>query len=77
MTQPIRCFAVKPNISRVFCELLSDGLSVFLLAQADPGQGAALPVEPVEFLPDLWFRLRTWLDINLIQGLALKHGGPK
>ncbi len=74
MTQPFDVLHQTEHVASLF-ELLSDGLSVFLLAQADPGLAADQAMEPVEFLPDLWFRLRTSLDINLIQSLALKHGG--
>ncbi|MEJ7592681.1 MAG: mechanosensitive ion channel domain-containing protein [Planctomycetaceae bacterium] len=55
--------------------MLSDLISPFLLVQADLIQAVDLPAEPVGFLPGLWLKLRPWLDMNLVQGLALKHGG--
>lgn len=58
-----------------FCGTLSDLISPLVIAQADVTQTADLSAEPVEFLPGLWVKLRPYLDINLLQGMALRHGG--
>ncbi len=74
MTQPFDVVNLTEHIA-VLSGTLSDFISPFLIAQAELTPGADLPAESVEFLPGLWLKLRPWLDMNLLQGLALKHGG--
>ncbi len=74
MTQPYDVLNLTEHVT-VFCATFSDVISPFVIAQADLTQAADLSAEPVEFLPGLWLKLRPYLDIHLLQGLALKHGG--
>ena len=74
MTQPFDILNLTEHVT-AFCGTLSDVISPFVIAQADVTQTANLSAEPVEFLPGLWLKLRPYLDINLLQGMALRHGG--
>ena len=74
MTQPFDIFNLTGHVS-LFAGILSAAVDSFLIAQADLTQGVDLPLKSQPFLPGLWLQLRSWLDINLHEGLILKHGG--
>ena len=74
MTQPFDIFNLTGHVS-LFAGILSAAVDSFLFAQADLTQGVDLPLKSQPFLPGLWLQLRSWLDINLHEGLILKHGG--
>ena len=74
MTQPFDIFNLTGHVS-LFAGILSAAVDSFLIAQADLTQGVDLPLKSQPCLPGLWLQLRSWLDINLHEGLILKHGG--
>ena len=74
MTQPFDVLNLIEYIAFSF-GTLSDAIKPFLIAQPDLTQGADLPLESVEFLPGLRLKLQSWLDLNVFQGLVMKHSG--
>lgn len=74
MTEPSDVLYLNEQVT-MFSGIVADGLSAFLTAQVGMTQGADLPSESVEFFPALWLKLRPYLDFNLLQELALRHGG--
>ena len=74
MTQPFDVLNLIEHVAFSF-GTLSDALKPYLIAQLDLAQGADLPLESVEFLPGPWLKLRSWLDMNVLQVLVMKHSG--
>ncbi len=73
MTQPFDVFSVTDSVA-VSAGMLIE-LFQPLIAQADVPLDSSVPTAPVEFLPQLWNTVRSYLDINVPKSLLLAHGG--
>ena len=73
MTQPFDLLGVMDSVA-VSAGMLTDLIEP-LIAQVElPSEGNS-PAKPVEFLPQLWSTVRSYLDVNLLKSLVLAHGG--
>jgi small conductance mechanosensitive channel len=73
MTQPFDVFSVTDSVA-VSAGMLIE-LFQPLIAQADVPLDSSVPTAPVEFLPQLWNTVRSYLEINILTSLLSAHGG--